>query len=902
MVKLCLLSFGRCGTTFIIDALKKLNNSNYIIDFELDEKQIEENCKDLFLHQSDYIFKFIFTGILSYDIKMVNMINKNGFKFIFIDRNIIDRLVSGKLSEKINKYSNSDYSSERIEIDVSEIYNIENYSIQCFVELNKIIQYKTVFYEQFITDNSCDINKICNFFNEYLNAFQNTKGIVYFSIEKADKFNFLKKQNNNETSLNSISNITNKEIKNNQETSFEFICANIRIKNYYAENIKLKPNFSCNIHILNYDYPLCINADLSKYINNETNIALYYNDILVLLIIVDDYKPITSIKNNSLFIDFSNFNLDLEKNNVINKYINTNIILLNEKNNDSIVNFTDCGFIIHIDEVSNNLKYIYDLYSSNFVKNLYYVEAICYKNDEEVYNLCNYLVYRKYFLNELYLDNIWDSYTMGAISLALSNLLVLIYCKNNSIYNYFIFEDDIIPNNNLLDINEYYKKAPDDTDVIYFGIKQDFRDKLIYVNDYFYLKNKYSWATHIYFINNMKTTNTLIDYYFSFKKCIDCYDINELKSLVSTKNFFIQDEFGEDKVSSIQSNNIETNIWKYNLNEFKKVEMSNKFIIFNNVFDSSKTWKLFVNSLKNFENKNENIGYNSELISKDTVVFFDFIDHYFGWNCPVTKKVWPDKFPYKWGGIIHHPIKLESFWGENVSVEQYFKSHYSYIYNSFENCKFLIFLNRETMLEFKSLDVIKKFPEIKTHVIYHIYPFFNSISNKNLRFKYLTFLGWSFRNFKLFHEIKCDHLKKVHLPGVTCDEQKQRLNNIIKIHTNKKLDDSIISFYNLTTEEFMEIISFSIIFLDFDGVSANNSVLECIKYNIPLLVRYSKEVEYYLGRSYPMYFDNINDINKILNNIDFFIKNAIEYLKSINKSKFSLTYNIINTLDIIHNA
>jgi hypothetical protein len=889
MVKVCLLSFGRSGTTFIIDMLKKLNNSNYIIDFELNEKQIEENCKNMYLSEINYIFKYIFTGDLNYDLKMINMINKNDFKFIFIDRNLIDRLVSGKLAKKNNKYSNSDYSDERIELDISEIYDINNYSNHYFIELNKIIQYKTIYYEQFLTDNYCDIHKICKFFNDYLNSIEKTQDITYFSVDKADKFNFLQKQNNNETSLNSINNITNKYKKNDNEIMSEFICENTRIKNYYSENIKIIPSCSCKIHILNYDFVLFINANLSKYINNETNTALYYNDLLVLLIIVDNNKNFIKIHDNSLFLDFKNFDFELEKTKIINKYINLNIILLNESKNNSIVKFTDYGFIIHNDDESNKIKYLYNLSNINLVNKLYYVEAICYKNDEDVFKLCNYLLYRNYFINELYNDNLWDSYTMSKIALTLSNLLVLNYCKINNINSYFIFEDDIITNKILLDINDCYKNSPSDSDIIYFGIKQDFRDGLIYVNDYFYYKNKYSWGGFAYFINNMKTTDILMNYYYSFKKCIDCYTISELKFLISTKNYFIQDYYDEK------------NIWKYKWDDFNKIEVSKNFVVFDNIFDSSKTWKLFVNNLKNFQNNSEYINYNSELIKHDTIVFFDFVDHYFGWNCNVTNKSWPVKFPYKWGGIIHHPIKLEPFWGHNVSIESYFTNNSNYITNSLENCKFLIFLNRETMIDFRSSDIIKNFPEIKLYCIYHIYPFFDPISNRESKFKYLTFLGWSFRNFKLFHELKCDNLNKIHLPGITTDEQKERVNNIINIHTNNSLDSSITSFYNLTTEEFMEIISFSIIFLDFDGVSANNSVVECIKYNIPLLIRRCREVEFYLGSNYPMYFNDINDINKILNNIDYFSKNAIEYFKNMNKLKFSLTYNVLNVLEIINN-
>lgn len=45
--------------------------------------------------------------------------------------------------------------------------------------------------------------------------------------------------------------------------------------------------------------------------------------------------------------------------------------------------------------------------------------------------------------------------------------------------------------------------------------------------------------------------------------------------------------------------------------------------------------------------------------------------------------------------------------------------------------------------------------------------------------------------------------------------------------------------------------------------SANNTILECIARNTPIIVRTNPAIVEYLGENYPLYFESLNDLNKL---------------------------------------
>jgi len=70
-------------------------------------------------------------------------------------------------------------------------------------------------------------------------------------------------------------------------------------------------------------------------------------------------------------------------------------------------------------------------------------------------------------------------------------------------------------------------------------------------------------------------------------------------------------------------------------------------------------------------------------------------------------------------------------------------------------------------------------------------------------------------------------------------------------------------------------------------VSANNTILDAILMNTPLIVNKLDGVVEYLGEDYPLYFENRNEVYDLLNDIDKLEETYI-YLKKMDKSRFSL--------------
>ena len=80
-------------------------------------------------------------------------------------------------------------------------------------------------------------------------------------------------------------------------------------------------------------------------------------------------------------------------------------------------------------------------------------------------------------------------------------------------------------------------------------------------------------------------------------------------------------------------------------------------------------------------------------------------------------------------------------------------------------------------------------------------------------------------------------------------------------------------------DEYDNILSSSISYVNLYDVSASNSIIECIASTTPLLINKIPAAQEYLGESYPLYFENIRHANKILKDPSRII-DAHEYLKN----------------------
>jgi hypothetical protein len=106
-------------------------------------------------------------------------------------------------------------------------------------------------------------------------------------------------------------------------------------------------------------------------------------------------------------------------------------------------------------------------------------------------------------------------------------------------------------------------------------------------------------------------------------------------------------------------------------------------------------------------------------------------------------------------------------------------------------------------------------------------------------------------------------------------------------------------YYTKTFDEYDELLTKNIIFIDFFDTAANTAIVECIIRGTPIIVNKIGGVVEYLGENYPLYFDTLDNVPSLLN-VDK-IKEAHEYLVNLNKEELSIDFFLkkINTIIIL---
>ena len=182
--------------------------------------------------------------------------------------------------------------------------------------------------------------------------------------------------------------------------------------------------------------------------------------------------------------------------------------------------------------------------------------------------------------------------------------------------------------------------------------------------------------------------------------------------------------------------------------------------------------------------------------------------------------------------------------------------------------------------------VYNTYPDMRTKLVFILHPI--EISGKEVTFDFTIFcqnkqiyhVGWWLRNFKSFINVKLpDEFNKIILIKNGFDGDWNTL--------SKRFDTSNITIIKeLSNRDYEKIFVNSCMYLDLEDTTANNVILECIKFNTPIIVRKIPAVIEYLGSNYPLYFENEKDLN-MLESSDYLcsmIKETTIYLKNMDKS------------------
>ncbi len=237
-------------------------------------------------------------------------------------------------------------------------------------------------------------------------------------------------------------------------------------------------------------------------------------------------------------------------------------------------------------------------------------------------------------------------------------------------------------------------------------------------------------------------------------------------------------------------------------------------------------------------------------------------------------------FPHmkkKWINMFHNPCtslgSMNTRWEQNI-FSLYGNKHYRAF---MENCIGLVTFSKcyalkvANSLSHLDIDIPVGFvhhPSAECDVKFDI---------KNFR-RQVIHVGWWMRNFDSFYRLKTKY-KKILLQGPGSYGEDNYFLSKIDLKTRHKQNCTHLRNSYLPNEEYDEIMSRSVVFLDLYDAIANNAVVECISRQTPILVNPIDSVVEYLGKDYPFYYYSLDEAAEKLENDDL-IKETSDYLQS----------------------
>ena len=127
----------------------------------------------------------------------------------------------------------------------------------------------------------------------------------------------------------------------------------------------------------------------------------------------------------------------------------------------------------------------------------------------------------------------------------------------------------------------------------------------------------------------------------------------------------------------------------------------------------------------------------------------------------------------------------------------------------------------------------------------------------------VLFVGEFLRNFQAFYDLEVpDGYKKILLRAPTVDLQQLFNCNLEKIEL--KTNNSVTIIDHVPDEEYDQLLSSSIVFLNLYGATSNTIVIECLGRHTPLVINRLPGVEEYLGKDYPLFYDTLEEAAELL--------------------------------------
>ncbi|HCE1501081.1 TPA: hypothetical protein NJ353_003290 [Vibrio parahaemolyticus] len=251
-----------------------------------------------------------------------------------------------------------------------------------------------------------------------------------------------------------------------------------------------------------------------------------------------------------------------------------------------------------------------------------------------------------------------------------------------------------------------------------------------------------------------------------------------------------------------------------------------------------------------------------------------------------TKPEWSDKAEElrtkPWFGVMHVPLLTPNWamYSQNDISSIYFSKKWR---EALKTCRGIIVLSEHMKRQLNAV-----YPWLNVFYLKH------PIGRNNTSFNYkeyekkptILMVGAWLRNFDSFLDLDFNVEKKILLntyaEGYLRDVYSKYSINIL----SRSREVTCINF--LEDEEYDNIFTRSLIFLDLHETSANNAVCECLSFSVPFVATRHPAIEEYVGSEYPLFLDKI-DVNTISNSQ---VLSAHKYLSGL--------HSLRNELDLTH--
>lgn len=277
----------------------------------------------------------------------------------------------------------------------------------------------------------------------------------------------------------------------------------------------------------------------------------------------------------------------------------------------------------------------------------------------------------------------------------------------------------------------------------------------------------------------------------------------------------------------------------------------------------------------------------SKYHSRSGIFVNDFIEKDFGWNVDAYRSFFAPLLPYKmpWIGFLHNPPNCPD-WFDSANSPQAILNR-KVFQDSLITCKAIVCLS-DYLADWLKCQVSVPVVSVKHPTETRVKKWDIKKYLKKTR-KTLVQIGYWLRRFESIENIKCDKTyERVWLPGDL--DYTKYMWNIYKKTTQNPKEDKFkfcgVQMKNVSNEEFDNLLSESVAFVDLYDSSANNAIVECIARNTPILVNRIPATEEYLGKDYPLFFKDVDHASEMLYDLDS-IYRAHLYLKDMNKSWIS---------------